>query len=59
MEEALKEINYDEVRLLIKALPFGTIGSILDTKELTPKVRRMLSSEYDFRDTLNNPNPRY
>jgi|TARA_R100000482_G_scaffold117861_1_gene61629 hypothetical protein len=53
------EINYDEVRLLIKALPFKTIGSILDTKELTPRIRRMLLSEYDLRDTLNNPNPRY
>ena len=53
------EVNYDEVRLLIKALPFKTIGSILDTKELTPRVRRMLLSEYNLRDTLNNPNPRY
>ena len=53
------EINYDEGRLLIKDLPFKTIGSILDTKELTPRIRRMLLSEYDLRDTLNNPNPRY
>ena len=53
------EVNYDEVRLLIKALPFRTIGSILDTKELTPRVRRMLLSEYDYRDTINNTEPRY
>ena len=52
------QIHSDEVRLLVKALPWATLEDLLDT-ELTPELRKIVLSEYDYRNMLNNPNPRH
>jgi hypothetical protein len=53
------EVNASEVRLLVKALPWKVIGSMLDTEKPTPMLRKLLIAEYSYRDTINDTRPRY
>jgi len=54
-----KTINIDEVRLLIKALPFETLEALLISNKFTPKIEKQLLIECQMRDLIEDKKPRF
>jgi hypothetical protein len=54
----IKKFNTEEVKLLVKALPFKTLYNLLGRDDVSSELGQLLLVEYQLRDTINKPNSR-